>query len=94
MDMQKQMQEEAAELQMWQEVAQLAGTGTPDALAKIGQIAAQAIQAQEAEMKELQAGGEGQNEAPRGMDRIKQALMAREQAKQGAQQAPEAGQPQ
>ena len=89
MDPQKMMQDEAAELQMWNEVAQLAQTGSPDALAKIGQIAAQAIQAQEAEMKEIQGSQGGgmpqQNES--GMDRLKAALIKRQQAGQPPQEA-------
>ena len=92
MDIQKQMQEEAAELQMWQEVAQLSQAGTPDAMPKIAQIAAQAIQAQEAEMKELQGGEENTMQTKEsGMDRIKKALIAREQAQQAQ---PSEGQPQ
>lgn len=90
-DPQKQMQDEAAELQMWQEVAQLAQSGTPDAMPKIAQIAAQAIPAQEAEMKEMQTGGQPQGQPQNPREQLKAALIERAKQQQAPQQGDEQG---
>lgn len=90
MDVNQQMQAEAAELQLWQQVAQLAQSGDANALPQIMQIAQKAIQMQEAEMKEMQPGGEGM---PQQSGSFKERLMAkmaeREQAAQGQGQGQE-----
>jgi uncharacterized protein (DUF305 family) len=90
MYLQQKMQGESAELQMWQQVLQLAQSGSQDALGEIVQIATQAIQQQEAEMKEMQS--EGQQSGPSGkpslQDKLKQAMLAKRQ-QQAQEQAPQ-----
>ena len=97
MDIQSMMQDESAELQMWQQVLQLAQSGSQDALEQIVQIAQQAIQAQEEEMKEIQSQGQdgtapAQNPGKASLvDKLKAAMMQKRQQQAGGQapQAPE-----
>lgn len=90
-DPQADMQNEAAELQMWQKVAQLAQSGDPQALGEIGQIAQQAIEAQQKEMQGMAAGGQG---APRPslVDRLRERQAQLKSQQAGAPQgAPQPG---
>ena len=82
-----QMQEEAAELQTLQQIDQLAKSGDPNALPQISQLVEQMIQAQQAEMKELQ--GEDQPEAakPSLEERLKARMLQQAAAKQAMTQS-------
>ena len=81
------MQNEAAELQMLQQLLQMAQSGDPQAMPQMAQILDQMIKMQEAEMKQMQGAGAG-GPKPSLEDQLRAKM---EQQKQAAQPAPQGG---